>query len=255
MTIVTDEGNLFKHLGYPSELLLSNRKEKMNVKHLQRFPLVLLTILSMQSVNASTATPFNGFYAGVTAGAVRNTLKGELAAASLTFKSRNSNHITGFLYGLMAGYGRNLNGFYLGAEIGIQSDTTNKSKVYRYDIVGNDAEMKAKYQRGPVLSIAPRLGVAFSGSYIAYFKPALEISKDKTIASSEDGDTESSKKKLKYAFVPTVGLEKAFSNNILVRVEYAYNLGSKAKVIDDNNASHSVKYTLQAVKVGVAFQF
>ena len=224
------------------------------MKLLQRLPLVLLTILSTQVVNASTATPFNGFYVGVTAGAVRNNLKGELAVASLTFKAKNSNHITGFLYGLMAGYGCNLNGFYLGAEIGIQSDTTNKSKVYRYDIVGNDAEMKAKYQRGPVLSIAPRFGAVFSGSYMAYFKPALEISKDKTVA-SDGSDTESSKKKLKYAFAPTVGLEKAFSNKGLVRVEYAYNLGSKAKVTDDDNTSHSVKYTSHAVKVGVAYQF
>ncbi len=227
----------------------------MNVKPIQKIPFILLTILSMQTIHSATATPFNGFYAGVLAGAVRNTLKGELAVESTTLKAKNGHHITGFLYGLMAGYGQNLNGFYLGAEIGIQSDTTNKSKKYTYSASGDEADIKAKYQRGPAFTIAPRFGVIFSGSYMAYFKPSLEISKDKTTVSDSDGDSESSKKKLKCVFAPGVGLERAFLNNALLRVEYAYSLGSKTKVTDDDSTFHSVKYSSHAAKVGVAYQF
>ena len=178
-----------------------------------------------------------------------------MSVNSLTFKAK-SNHITGLLYGLMAGYGHTLKELYFGAEIGIQSDTTSKSKNYKYDVEGNDFSSKVKYHRGPVLSIAPRFGVVFGGSYMAYIKPALEISKDKAIASNDDG-TESSKKKLQYVFAPGIGLEKAFSN-VLLRMEYTYNLGSKTKIAinsDGVNGSVSLKYTSHAVKVGVAYQF
>jgi opacity protein-like surface antigen len=229
----------------------------MNLKFMPKISLVLLTALSSQASYAATSVskPFNGFYAGAMTGFVINSLKGELSAVGLIFKANKTNHVNGFLYGLMAGYGRNLNGFYLGAEISIHSDTTNKNKDYTYNLAGDEGKMKARYQRGPVFSLAPRLGVMFAESYMVYFKPAIEISKDKTTASGEDGDTESSKKKLKSTFVPTLGLEKAFSNVVLARIEYSYNLGSKAKVTDDEGVSHSLKYTSHAIKVGIAYQF
>ena len=217
--------------------------------------LVLLASAQVNQVHA--AASFNGFYVGAVGGFVRNNLKGELGFDSLTLKSKTT-HVNGFLFGLVSGYGLNLNGFYLGGEIGVQSDTANKNKNYRYNGVGNEGTIKAKYQRGIVLTGAPRLGVIFAESWLAYVKPALEISRDKTTASNEDGETESSKKKLKFVFVPTVGIEKVFSSKFLVRLEYAYNFGADAKfssVEEGITGSHKVKYTSHAVKVGIGYRF
>jgi opacity protein-like surface antigen len=232
----------------------------MKIKTLQKIPVTLLTILAnTQIIDASSSTPFNGFYVGTVVGGVYNNLKSKLVVDSLILKAK-TNHITGFSYGLMAGYGRNVGKFYLGAEIGILSDTTNKSKNYEYRVLGNNLSFgKIKYQRGVVLSIAPRFGVAFGGAYMVYVKPAFEISKDKAVFLDDenDSDTESSRKKLQYAFVPGIGVEKAFSN-IILRTEYAYNLGSKAKKTrneDGFSVSCSLKYTSHTVKIGVAYKF
>jgi len=223
----------------------------------------LLIILSTQICDASTSNAsitnvskkFNGFYVGVIAGAVRPTIETNFVIDNVGYSSKGAkNAFGGFLYGGMIGYGHNLNSFYLGAEIGVQSDTTNKKKKYEFTGPGGTGSFQLKYQRGPVLSIAPRFGIICDSSYIIYIKPALEISKDKLVA--EDG--ESTKKKLRCVFVPTIGLEQAFSNNTFCKVEYSYNLGSKIteKFSEDGiSGSVSAEYASHAVKFGLGYRF
>lgn len=217
---------------------------------------LLITALAFP-LSASTA--FNGFYVGAMGGFVQNTLNSEISARGSTWKAK-SQKSPGFSYGIFGGYGQNINSVYLGMELGIHTDTASKDRDYTFAVNGKDHTLHAKYQRGPVLSLAPRLGIVFCNSYMAYIKPAIEISRDK-IVDSDDG-RDSTKTKTISTFVPSVGLEKAF-NNVLLRVEYSYNFGKKWRLSEDgtvkdgNTTKPSImfKYTSQAIKFGLGYKF
>lgn len=207
---------------------------------------------SIKVESTSNEVTFGGFYAGAVAGYSRTNYKSSVAAGGTTFKSNKTAHNHGFSYGLVGGYGKSFNSFYLGGEVGVHMDTTDdKKNTFKYD----DGSMKASYKRGPVFTIAPRLGVVFCNSYMAYIKPAVEISKDKTSGTDEDGDKVNSKAKVKYAFAPAVGLEKFFNNNFLGRVEYNHNFGANVKGSDASGLVHTHKHSSDSVKIGAIYQF
>lgn len=82
---------------------------------------LLATATSISFANADT--PFNGFYLGaeggftqrtVTDSVVENSSGGGQSTQSGFISSSYKNKINGFVYGLMGGYGRNINDFILG---------------------------------------------------------------------------------------------------------------------------------------------
>ncbi|MBY0281846.1 MAG: hypothetical protein K2W94_06770 [Alphaproteobacteria bacterium] len=245
---------------------------------------LLATATSISFANADT--PFNGFYLGaeggftqrtVTDSVVENSSGGGQSTQSGFISSSYKNKINGFVYGLMGGYGRNINGFYLGGEVTVQDDTANKIKVG--NLTATDASkwpFASEYKRGLVFGVGPRVGMVFANSMLAYGKVGLELSRDKAMHQSSGGNISSppssaagsyaassayTATKTKMVLVPGVGLEKAF-NNILARVEYNYNPGAKIAQTANyssggfsNNDNQTIKYTAHIIKVGLAYQF
>ena len=239
---------------------------------------ILATVASVSLAEANT--PFNGFYLGAEGGftqktatnsVLENSSGGGQPAQPGFINSSYKNKINGFVYGLMGGYERNMNGFYLGGEITVQDDTANKMKTG--NLTASDASkwpFSSEYKRGLAF------GLVFANSMLAYGKIGLEFSRDKILHQSAGGNISSppgsaagsfgasptfSATKTKMAIVPGVGLEKAF-NNVLARVEYNYNPGAKIAQTANynsggfsNNDNQNVKYTAHIIKVGLAYQF
>ncbi len=253
-----------------------------------------ITAISAMSANAAS-TSFNGFYLGAQAGAAMTktsvgSVDVELAYFEFAAQYPTTNkRQTGLLYGLYGGYGKSFGTFYLGAEFGILGDSINRkvdvssgNSYTKTQTLGSTAAITGsesttgtlKYKKSITLSIAPRLGAQFGNSLI-YFKPAIEISRDKATfessytvtsktyvyynnsntpgATYDFGNTGANKpiKKTKtiVTFAPAIGYEYALGK-VLLRAEYTYGFGSKVK-IDEG----TVKYTDNRFAVGVAYKF
>lgn len=245
-------------------------------------------LIAALSVSLATASaPFNGFYLGASGGYTQKTVTNSVAesssgngrsATSSFINSSYKNKISGFVSGLMGGYGRKLdNGFYLGGEATLQYDTVNKTKTS--NLAASDGSVwpfSSKYKRGLVFGAGPRFGMTFDNSLLAYGKVGLEISRDKISHQNMGGNISSppgsaaasfpsgaafSGTKTKMVVVPGVGLEQAF-NNILARVEYNYNPGAKinqtANYVQNgisNSDNQKIKYASHALKLGLAYKF
>ncbi len=245
-------------------------------------------LIAAASISLATANaPFNGFYLGASGGYTQKTVTNSVSesssgngrsATSGFINSADKNKINGFVSGLMGGYGRKLdNGFYLGGEATLQYDTANKMKTS--SLAASDGSVwsfNSKYKRGLVFGASPRFGVTFDNSLLAYGKVGLEVSRDKishqnmggnissppgSAASSFPSSATFSTTKTKVVVVPGVGLEKSF-NNILARIEYNYNPGTKinqtANYVQNgmsNSDNQKVKYTSHALKLGLAYKF
>lgn len=248
---------------------------------------ILSLLTAASSINLAEAnTLFNGFYLGAEGGYTQRTVtdsvlensSGDVQTLQPGFiNSSYKNKINGFVYGLMGGYGRNMNGFYLGGEVTVQDNTANKMKTG--DLTASDGSQwpfSSGYKRGLAFGVGPRFGLVFANSMMAYGKVGLEFSRDKALHQSSGGNISSppgstagsfaasptfTATKTKMVIVPGVGLEKAF-DNILARIEYNYNPGTKltqtANYNSDgfsNNDNQSLKYTAHIIKVGLAYQF
>jgi hypothetical protein len=193
----------------------------------------------------STASAFTGVYAGVIVGYVQNKLKSKID----DIKAKKQKKICGFSYGILGGYGQQLQNVYIGTEFAIESDTTSKKKNYDYPVV-----VPATYKKGTVFSFGPRLGYVFSNAYMVYLKPTVEFSKDQGKAIDADGNTLKSKKKIKIRFAPAIGVEKSFGK-VLARLEYSHNFGSTIKTPDDEGIIHNHTFKADAVKLGFVYKF
>ena len=167
----------------------------------------------------------------------------------------------------MAGYGQNLNGYYLGAEATFHYDTANKYKSHttNMDLRGGGlrgsvpVSFKTQYERSPVIGIGMRFGAILSKDYLLFAKLGLEASrdrvklKDSNVAGiSVSSDEENGKKKTKIKFVPGIGVESFLCNNLIGRIEYNYAFGTNNKISDDEL---KMKYTAHTIKVGLSYQF
>ena len=245
---------------------------------------LLATVSSISLAKANTL--FNGFYLGAEGGYIQktdtdsvleNSSGGGQTVQPGFINSSYKNKINGFVYGLMGGYGHNMNGFYLGGEVTVQDDTTNKMKTGNLTASdGSQWPFSSGYKRGLAFGVGPRFGLIFANSMMAYGKVGLEFSRDKALHQSSGGNISSppgstagsfaasptfTATKTKIVIVPGVGLEKAF-NNILARIEYNYNPGTKITQTANynsggfsNNDNQSLKYTTHIIKVGLAYQF
>ena len=189
------------------------------------------------------------------------------------------------MYGLFAGWGRVVaNGFYAGAEAVLYDTNTNTQQNLSATTLNNTTSVwpyTAKYKRGPVFGVGPRLGFVIDSTWLAFAKLGLEFSKDQitfqntasgTISGSGGnsgysvGPVFNSSKKLKMAFVPEIGVEKAFGP-ALVRLAVSYNLGTKMNQAPAaynqtstgatyaNTETQSSKFSAIGLKIGVGYQF
>lgn len=225
--------------------------------------ITLLLLAATSLVTTAQASSFNGFYLGAAVGMTQRsdqTSLSSISAAGTSFadysKSKKS---TGFAYGIMAGYGKDVGGgAYLGAELTLSNDTVSKNKAHTVTSTSGTTQVTGttKYHRGLVAGIVPRIGAIIANSYLLYGKLGIEWSRDR-IYNTFNGDTFKSGKKTKIAFVPGLGLEKAFGN-ILGRIEYGYNVGAKITATEADpavRATQTGKYKSHTLKVGVAYKF
>lgn len=228
----------------------------------------LLLLAATSLVTTAQASSFNGFYLGANVGVTQRTDKTSLNTTTDDAgngvrvgdvdysKSKKS---TGFAYGLMGGYGKDVGGgAYLGAELSLSNDTASKNQTHTLTrtVAGTTFSGSTKYERGLVAGITPRIGAIIANSYLLYAKVGIEWSRDR-ISNTYEGNTFKSGKKTKVVFVPGFGLEKAFGN-ILGRIEYGYNVGSKITATDPDSAFRTIqtgKYKSHTVKIGVAYKF
>ncbi|MBY0280610.1 MAG: porin family protein [Alphaproteobacteria bacterium] len=228
---------------------------------------ILLPLLAMTAMSTADATPFNGFYLGAQAGIAKRITTTSLSNQTLTVNNstitevdyNKKNRSTGFVYGLMGGYGRNLSGLYVGGELGVNFSQNNKTQTQSVlGTNGSTYSVKTQYKHGPALVFAPRVGAVFANSYLAYARLGLSVSRDQ-IQNYDvtTGNNFSSSKKTKLTFVPGVGVEKDFGNHMLLRLEYNYNTGSQLSADSTGvyQAKQNMKYSAHALKLGVAWQF
>lgn len=224
--------------------------------------LALTTALVAETTNptftAPECTAFQGFYLGVNGGMVFTKTSSEFDLSYYKTIDKSNVNTNGFAYGLMGGYGMLIGNGYVGAEFGIQSDNSHETKNHEWKTINRPGQplhiASAKYDRGVVFSVAPRLGYIFNKCSMLYVKPAIEFSKDK-ISFSDSVMTYETEKKMVASFSPAIGFEQAFAKNLIGRVEYVYNFGKKIKGTLPNNKSITLGYKSHAVKVGVAYKF
>ncbi|MES2252461.1 MAG: outer membrane beta-barrel protein [Pseudomonadota bacterium] len=215
----------------------------------------------------ANSTPFDGLYLGASAGYTQRNqtfsmnVTGIENGTPFNANAQKSKRINAFNYGLMTGYGYVTSGVYLGGEISLHHDTASEDENYSVLISSNSGNgslpVKVRYNRSPVLGFAPRLGIVFAESYMAFIKPGVEISRDRIEIDAESRDTTS--RKTKFTFVPGIGITKAVHNNLLVTISYDYGFGNKISVHsnpgDNATGNYSVKYTSHSFKAGVAYRF
>jgi len=229
--------------------------------------LLATTILAATAFAANAAsTSFNGAYLGAQAGYVKSKVKADygehiknfLRAADIaTKKSASSN---GFAFGTYFGYGHNINGFYIGAEMSILGDNSTR-KINTIDYVNNAGDtykQNFKYKRGIAFGLAPRMGFVF-GENLIYVKPGIEISKDSltTDTFEPNGATSDKTSKTVAVFAPAIGYERAMGK-ILFRAEYTYNAGKKWNICTDNaviTELAKVSYSDNRFVIGAAYKF
>lgn len=233
----------------------------------------ILISLALTTALVAENSPFNGFYFGINGGVVetKTSLKATDERFNLgptgvhNFQQQNKKYKkeTNFAYGLMTGYGMTIDDIYVGAEFGISDDNADRKIKYEYQSKSN-ANIKygatIQYKRGIVFSFAPRLGYIVDKCWMMYVKPAIEISQDKIKqkdawvqlnARWDNFDlNDPYKKKIITTFAPSLGIEKAFTKNVIGRLEYTYNFGGKLK-----DGTDHIKYESHALKFGMAYKF
>jgi outer membrane immunogenic protein len=224
--------------------------------------LSLLLLLSL-ALNAQAST-FSGFYIGANTGYAYRKDKNTFTASNKLEKKVNYSKTisnSDFAYGVMGGYGQNINGFYLGAELTISHDNTNKDHILDLQTFnGLTINGSSKYKRGIAFGISPRLGAVLADSYLLYARLGIEVSRDKTYANVPGFLTiYASSEQTKTVLVPGIGIEKDYGNNFLGRLEYNYTTGSRINTstncIGGITLNHTIKYSSQSVKAGIAYKF
>ena len=222
----------------------------------------------------AASTSFNGAYLGAQAGLVMSKTKsvitheGTLVNITDNFANQTgalNKSSRGFLFGTYFGYGHNMNGFYIGAEMSILGDTSKRTLNTNFtgSALNTDTlNITTKFKRGLVFGVAPRLGFVF-GENLIYVKPGIEISRDKasyslTETGSHPGTDVGSKSKTNIVFTPAVGYERAFGKMIF-RAEYTYNAGKKIAMVSTTTPSTGVvgttSYKDNRFVIGAAYKF
>lgn len=193
-----------------------------------------------------------GFYVSVFGSYILREVTPTYKISFLKIDLDQQKNFHGFCYGLLTGYGKQFNNFYGGIEVLGKYDTINSSKTIKIINEGKDC-LDIKYERSPAFGIGLRLGVLPTNCFLVFIRPTIEISQDKMKWKDSDGYVVS-KKRFNLSFVPSVGIEKLFNNNILLRCEYGYSLGNTLSKQFQMVVSQT-KYTQHSIKVGIGCQF
>lgn len=238
--------------------------------------LLVLAIMATASFTAHAASSaFNGFYVGAGVGGVRTKTKTDTLPAfddwvnskkTSMNKSKTSN---GLLVDLYAGYGKNVNDFYVGGEVSIVGDFVNRhiNLLNARDPVFSERnyEAKIKYKRGLVFGVAPRLGYVFDNNLV-YLKPGIEMSRDEVTAiyngtnsarPDKNVSVSASARKTNILFTPSFGYERS-CRPIIFRVEYTYVPGKKVLMPTDNirlSGYANASYSDHRLMIGIAYKF
>ena len=252
---------------------------------------ILLMALAATPSAQSDPGSFTGFYVGGNLGWTQRNDKTTFEALDVAevfpigrIRSEQngidrSNRVDGLNYGLYAGYGRNNGCFYWGAEISIADDTANKGHTHNnlkftgngYERPNSNGRLDAKYHRGVVFGLAPRIGAVIANENLIYVKFGMEYSRDKIIYQWKymvGGNPLGHhyplavSRKNQIVFVPGLGYERAFGK-MLARVEYGYNFGAKIQspglikeaLTDSRHARTTVQYSAHILKFCLAYKF
>ena len=253
---------------------------------------ILLMALAATPSAQSDPGAFTGFYVGGNLGWTERSDKTTFEAYDVTenFPAagrvrveqnaiNNSNRVNGINYGLYAGYGQNYRGFYWGAEFSVADDAANKGHTHNnlkftgngYEDPNSNGRLYAKYHRGVVFGLTPRIGAVIANENLIYVKLGMEYSRDKIIYQWKymmDGSPVdyyyplAVSRKNQFVFVPGIGYERAFGK-LLARVEYGYNFGAKIQspglikegLTDNRHSRATVKYSAHTLKFGLAYKF
>ena len=235
---------------------------------------------------SSDHRPFDGFYLGGQVGGTQHQVQTDFPSITWTVNVKDSavkrtNKTHDWIYGLYAGYGRNLSGFYCGVEVNIDHDTARSEASYDIQTIKRGVvtgqyptTLDTTYQRGVVFGLTPRLGVVIAQDHLIYVKCGIERSHDKAKAHHQWYEVDArgfriegtgasktvSSSKTQYVFVPGIGYERALGR-CLARIEYGYNPGATLKTQDlvtnaqTKQTPATVKYSAHIVKFGLAYQF
>lgn len=218
---------------------------------MKKLSLILATGLLTASSAFAGASLFKGYYFGGNLGWTQRTDKIHGDSTGLLKKNKKNN---GLVYGLYTGYGQTNRGFYLGVELGVEHDNASKNVTYSIPATSTDpAEtLITKYDRGVVISLAPRIGMLIEQRNLVYVKLGVEYSRDKSKVTikSASGSESISYSKNQFVFFPSIGWERNIDNHWMLRAEYGYNLGGKI-----TKHQGGLKYTAHVAKLGLGYKF
>lgn len=193
---------------------------------------------TLGTVNASCASSFSGFYAGLQAGLASTSGKlttTDNATAANTLAAKVNVGEKSFVGGLFAGYGMGVGSCaYVGGELYANMDSLNKNVVE----FTNVATARFKYKVAHKFGFGGKVRLGYTVSQQAMVFVGLGMEYGKTRISAENVDTTAAavgkgvitkKNKSSFAFAPSVGMDMFLSKNLFLRGEYTYVVGLKAK--------------------------
>jgi opacity protein-like surface antigen len=222
--------------------------------------------------NESQAAPYDGFYVGALGGmTLRNidfTLTPSSGLSTLIDKYEKSYTKSGFLFGIMGGWGRTFSdSIYAGGELSVHYDTANEKRKHSINLKPSSLAtltFDSKYKKGPVLGLAARLGVVLNKTTLIYVKPGIQISKDTleiknpkltAVGLPFNLDGNSSKSSWKMKLVPALGVEHAFTQNVSARLEYQYAFGLSGIKDKDSEEETKMSYKSHSFVAGISYHF
>lgn len=207
---------------------------------MKKLAMAVALAATLGTVNASCASSFSGFYAGLQAGLASTS--GQLkttdnATAANTLAAKMNVGEKSFVGGLFAGYGMGVGSCaYVGGELYANMDSLNKNVVSFTNV--NAAKFKYKVAHKFGFGGKVRLGYTVSQQAMVFVGLGMEYGRNRVVVENVDttaaagtvGKGVTTKKnKSSFAFAPSIGMDMFLSKNLFLRGEYTYVVGLKAK--------------------------
>lgn len=146
-------------------------------------------------------------------------------------------------YGLFGGYGKKIDGFYLGTELSVGNGYPSKRHTAKLGTAANN-RIGYRYEKGVTFAASIKAGYFVLPEYLLYGKLSLERSKDKVVFYVGNIFPIHTTKTV-FNFVPSLGVEKIFDKHS-IKLEYSRGVSNPIKW----DTNHSLGYTNHQVKVG-----
>lgn len=183
--------------------------------------------------SAISAAPYNGFYAGVSAGS-----EARVTQYNDQNNSQNNEYIkynVNMIGSMYVGYLKELhNSLCLGGEFSLTLPASNK-EFKLYDQLSAQSA-KVKYKRSLGFKFAPRIGHIINKTNFLYATLGFEGSKDSVTYKDSTGNIRTSKSFNAWSFNPGFGFEHTM-NKWILGMEYVYSIGKKASFSQVNTSN------------------